>query len=86
MENMLADPKALISAAAALGTGLAIGLGAIGSGVGIGIATSKYLESVARQPEAEGKLRPWFILGVVFCETVTLYSLLIAFMLFGKIG
>ncbi len=83
--DQLADPKTLISAAAALAAGLSIGLGAIGSGVGIGIATSKYLESVARQPEAEGKLRPWFLLGVVFCETVTLYAFVFAILLFGKI-
>ena len=83
--EQLADPKTLVSAAAALGAGISIGLGAIGSGLGIGLATSKYLESVARQPEAEGKLRPWFLLGVVFCETVTLYAFVVAILLFGKI-
>jgi F-type H+-transporting ATPase subunit c len=82
---MVENAGGIVQAAAALGAGLAIGLGAMGSGVGIGIATSKYLESVARQPEAEGKLRPWFLLGVVFCETVTLYAFVIAIMLFGKI-
>lgn len=82
---MSAESAVLVSALAALGAGLAIGLGAVGSGLGIGFATGKYLESVARQPEAEGKLRPWFLLGLVFCETVTLYSLVIALMLFGKV-
>ena len=85
MEGAATDPKVLVSAACALGAGLAIGLGAIGSGLGIGTATGKYLESVARQPEAEGKLRPWFLLGLIFCETVTLYAFVIAIMLFGKV-
>lgn len=77
--------KTLISAMAALGAGLSAGLGAIGAGVGIGIVTGKYLEACARQPEAQSKLFVWFLLGVVFCETTTLYALVFAFLLFGKI-
>jgi F-type H+-transporting ATPase subunit c len=80
------EAKTLVSAMAALGAGLAIGLGAVGSGLGIGFATGKYMEAVARQPEVAGSLRTWFILGVVFCETVTIYSLVIALLLFGKVG
>jgi len=58
------DPKMLVSAASALGAGLAIGLGAIGSGIGIGIAASKYIESIARQPESQKKTMTWFFSGV----------------------
>ncbi len=81
----LAEGKTLISAMAALGAGLAIGLGAIGAGIGIGNATGKYLESCARQPEMQGKLFPWFMLGAVLCETTALYALTISFLLFFKI-
>ena len=77
--------KTLLSAMAALGAGLSVGLGAIGAGIGIGIATGKYLEACARQPEVQGKLLIWFLLGVVFCETTTLYALVISFLLIGKI-
>ena len=37
----------------ALGAGIAVLTGA-GAGIGIGIATSKAVESIARQPEASG--------------------------------
>ena len=39
----------------AIGAGLAI-LTAVGAGLGMGIATGKAVESVARQPEASGKI------------------------------
>ena len=84
MEGILAS-KVLVSALAALGAGLAIGLGAIGSGIGIGIVSGKYLESVARQPELQNRLTTWLIIGIVFCETVTLYAFVIAILLFGKV-
>ena len=80
------DPKMLISAASALGAGLAIGLGAIGSGIGIGVAASKYIESNARQPESQGKNLVWFMVAYALCETQTLFALLISFLLFFKIG
>jgi F-type H+-transporting ATPase subunit c len=84
MDASMVDSKTIVSAAAAIGAGIAIGLGAIGSGLGIGNATGKILEGIARQPETEGKLRTWFILGAVLCETVTLYAFVIAIMLVGK--
>jgi F-type H+-transporting ATPase subunit c len=80
------EPKTLIAAISALGAGFAIGLGAIGSGLGIGFATGKYLESCARQPEMQGKLFAVWLMGLIFCETVTLYAFVIAIMLFGKMG
>ena len=40
----------------AIGAGIAV-LGALGAGIGIGIATGKATEAVARQPEAESKIR-----------------------------
>ena len=80
------DPKMLVSALAALGAGLAIGLGAIGSGIGIGVVSGKYLESVARQPELQSKLTTYLIIGIVFCETVTLYAFVVAMLLYTKIA
>ena len=38
----------------AIGAGIAV-LTGIGAGVGIGIATSKAVDAIARQPEAEAK-------------------------------
>ncbi len=70
----------------AIGAGLAIGLAAIGSGIGQGIATGQAAESMARQPEMAGNIRTTLIIGLAFMEALTIYGLLIAFMLMGKIG
>ena len=45
----------------AIGAGIAV-LTGIGAGVGIGIATSKAVDAIARQPEADGKIRTSLIL------------------------
>lgn len=80
------DPKTLVSAAAAIGAGIAIGFGAIGSGLGMGIAAGKFFEGVARQPESEKKNLPWLFVSIAFMETVTLYGFVIAIMLLQKVG
>lgn len=45
----------------AIGAGIAVFTG-IGAGIGIGIATSKAVESIARQPEAESKISKTLLL------------------------
>ena len=60
----------------AIGSGVAIGLAAAGGAVAMGMAVSKTNESIARQPEAEGKLRSNMMLGLVFIETAIIYALL----------
>jgi len=62
----------------ALGAGLAVGLAALGGGIGMGIAGGHAAEGIARQPEAEGKIRTLFMLALVFIETLVIYALLIA--------
>ena len=66
----------LIAVAAAL----AIGLAAIGPGIGQG----KALEGMARQPEMMSTLRTNMILAFAFMESLTIYGLVIAFILIGK--
>ncbi len=68
----------------AIGVGLAIGLAAIGPGVGQGLAAAKALEGMARQPEAAGMLRTNMILSFAFMESLSIYGLLIAFLLLAK--
>lgn len=46
----------------AIGAGIAV-LTGIGAGIGIGIATSKAVDAIARQPEAEGKISKSLLLG-----------------------
>lgn len=70
--------------AALLAMGIAVGLGAIGPGIGMGTAVASALDSVARQPEAEGKIRTLMFIGLAFMEALALYALVIAFILLGK--
>ena len=76
---------AIVKAACALGAGLAMGLGAIGPAICEGNAVGKALEGMARQPEAAGNLRTSMILSFAFMESLAIYGLLIAFLLFSKI-
>ena len=71
----------LILAHSVLGAALGVGLGAIGSGLGIGVATGKAVEGLARQPEAEAKIRTMLIIGIIFMETCVLYALFISIVL-----
>ena len=53
----------------------------IGAGIGIGIATGKATESIARQPEAAGKIQSALILGAGLSEATAIYGLIVAIML-----
>ena len=69
----------------ALSMAIAIGLSAIGSGIGQGLATARATESMARQPEMAGGIRTTLILGLAFMETLNIYGLLIALMLYSQL-
>ena len=68
----------------ALAAALAVAIATIGPGVGQGIAASKAMEAIARQPEASGDIRTSLILALAFMEALTIYGLLIAFMILGN--
>lgn len=61
----------------AIGAGIAV-LTGIGAGVGIGLATSKAVEAIARQPEAEGKISKALLLGCALAEATAIYGFVIA--------
>ena len=65
----------------AVAAGIAIGLAAAAGAIGMGVAVSKTNESIARQPEAEGKLRSTFMLGLIFIETAIIYALVVAILI-----
>lgn len=44
------------------------------------------MEAMARQPEAAGDIRTSLILALAFIEALTIYGLLVAFLLLGNIG
>nr|YP_010444726.1 ATP synthase CFO C subunit [Schizaea fistulosa]UTJ90268.1 ATP synthase CFO C subunit [Schizaea fistulosa] len=68
----------LISAASVIAAGLAVGLASIGPGVGQGTAAGQAVEGIARQPEAEGKIRGTSLLSSAFMEASTIYGLVAA--------
>ena len=53
--------------------------------IGQGMTAAKAMESMARQPEAAKDIRSSLILSLGLMEALTIYGLLIAFMLVGKI-
>ena len=64
-----------------MAAGLAIGLAGGCGAIAMGIAIAKSSDSIARQPEAEGKIRTSLMLGLVFIETVAIYALIVAILI-----
>nr|GLL25022.1 uncharacterized protein LOC109183092 [Ipomoea trifida] len=54
------------------------GLASIGPGVGQGTAAGQAVEGIARQPEAEGKIRGTLLRSLAFMEALTIYGLVVA--------
>ncbi len=58
-----------------LGMALAIGLGAIGPGAGIGMIFGGAVQAMGRNPEAEGLVRTYAILGFALAESLFIFAL-----------
>ena len=58
------------------------GLAAIGSAIGVGLIFAAYINGVARQPEAQGKLQPIAILGFALAEALAIFGLVLFFIAF----
>ncbi|RIL08542.1 MAG: F0F1 ATP synthase subunit C [Proteobacteria bacterium] len=69
----------------AIGAGIAIGVAALGGALGQGKAVSAALDSIGRNPSASGKMLVPMVLGLVFMETLVIFSFVIAYFLQGKI-
>ena len=69
----------------ALSVPLALGLAAMASAFGLGRAVSAAMEAIARQPEAGGQIQTTMIIGCALIEALTIYVLVIAFVLQAKI-
>jgi len=67
-----------VTVAKAIAAAIVVGLATLGGGLGMGLAASHAEEGISRQPEAEGKIRTTFMLGLVFIETAIIYALIIA--------
>ena len=64
----------------AIGAAIAV-LTGIGAGIGLGIATSKAVEAVARQPEADSKITKLLIIGGALAEATAVYGLVLGLLI-----
>ena len=69
----------------AIGAGIAV-LTGIGAGIGIGMATSKAVEAIARQPEAESKISKSLLLGCALAAATAIYGFVIGLLIVIMLG
>ena len=69
----------------ALAVGLMMGICVFGTASAQGKTATQAMESMARQPEAAKSIQSSLILSLGLMEALTIYGLLIAFMLVAKI-
>ena len=69
----------------ALAAALALSLTAVATAIAQGITASKAMDAIARQPEAAGSIRGALVISLALMEALTIYGMLVAFMLVGKI-
>ena len=73
--------KGLIAIAAAL----VLCVTATFTAISQGRTATKAMESIARQPEAAGDIRGALVISLALMEALTIYGMLVAFMLVSKI-
>ena len=73
------------SAIIAIAAAISIAFSTIGPAMGQGKTAAAAMESIARQPDAAGDIRSSLIISMALMEALTIYGLLIAFMLVAKV-
>lgn len=73
-----------VATALALAAPLGVGLAALGSGIGLGRAVGSAMEAIGRQPEASGKIMTNMIVGAALIEALTIYALVVFFVVSRK--
>lgn len=69
----------------ALAVGFGVAIAAVGGGLGQGRIAAAACEGIARNPGAAGGVRAAMILGLVFVETLTLFTFALGFLLYLKL-
>ena len=70
--------NAIMVMAALIGAGITMGLASIGAGIGDGLVTSKFIEGIARQPEAKNTLFMNTLISVGLIEAMPIIATFIA--------
>lgn len=66
--------NAIMVMAALIGAGITMGLASIGAGIGDGLVTSKFIEGIARQPEAKNTLFMNTLISVGLIEAMPIIA------------
>ncbi|MGI6349115.1 MAG: ATP synthase F0 subunit C [Eubacteriaceae bacterium] len=72
--------EAFVLGLSAIGAALAM-FGVVGVAIGQGLAAAKSVESIARQPEAQGDIFRTMIVGMAISETTGIFCFIIAIVL-----
>lgn len=75
----------MTSAIIAIAAAAAIALSTIFPAIAQGMTAKSAMESIARQPDAAKEIRSTLIIALALMEALTIYGLLIAFMLVSKV-
>jgi F-type H+-transporting ATPase subunit c len=68
-----------------LAVGFGVAVAAVGGGLGQGRIAAAACEGIARNPGAAAGVRAAMILGLVFVETLTLFTFALGFLLYLKL-
>jgi F-type H+-transporting ATPase subunit c len=71
--------------ALALALGFGVPVAVLSAALGQGKAAASALEGMARQPEQTGKIQTAMILSLAFIESLVIFSLLVFFLMNGKL-
>ena len=69
----------------AIAAALVLTVTAVATAIAQGFTASKAMDAIARQPEAAGGIRGALVISLALMEALTIYGMLVAFMLIGKI-
>ena len=69
----------------AIAAAIAIAVSTLGPSIAQGITAKSAMESIARQPDSAKDIRSTLIISLALMEALTIYGLLIAFMLVAKV-
>ncbi len=69
----------------AIAAAIAIAVSAFGVALGMGKTAKSAMDAIARQPDSAKDIRSTLIIAMALMEALTIYGLLIAFMLLSRI-
>ena len=80
-EETTVDSETQLKSSKAWAAALVVGATAAAGAIGMALAITKSVDGIARQPEAEGKIRTTMMLGLIFVETAIIYALVVGILI-----